>query len=65
MFLRKLLVPIRDLDILLWHVSQWTVYLIELIVPWEETYERKKLRYADLGAVVKQQGWKLGFVQWK
>lgn len=46
---------------LLWSVSQGLVYFIEL--PWEdsveEAYERKKLRYADLGAEAEQRGWKV------
>ncbi|MDG2555412.1 hypothetical protein P7M41_25800, partial [Vibrio parahaemolyticus] len=49
-------------DLVLWSVSQRIVYFIELTVPWEdsveEAYERKKLRYADLGAEAEQRGWK-------
>ena len=41
-------------DIVLWSKSSMKVYFIELTVPWEalveEAYERKKLRYAELGA---------------
>ena len=48
-------------DIVLWSLSQRTVYLIELTVPWEgsieEAFERKKLRYADLAAEAEQRGW--------
>ena len=36
---------------------------MELTVPWEssveEAYERKKLRYMELAADAKQQGWKV------
>ena len=36
------------------------VYFIELTVPWEElvaeAYERKKLRYVELGAEAEQRG---------
>ena len=39
------------------------VYFIELTVPWEElvaeAYERKKLRYVELGAEAEQRGWKV------
>ena len=49
-------------DIVLWSLSQQIVYFIELTVPFEdsveEAYERKKLRYADLGAEAEQRGWK-------
>ena len=52
-------------DIVLWSVSQRLVYFIELTVPFEdsveEAYERKKLRYADLGAEAEQRGWKVRF----
>lgn len=43
------------------------VYIIELTVRWEsaveEAYERKKLRYLDLAADAKQQGWKAEVAQ--
>ena len=43
--------------------SRMRVYFIELTVPWEdlgvEAYERKKLRYVELGAEAEQQGWKV------
>lgn len=49
-------------DLVLWSVSLKLVYIIELTVPWEgaveEAYERKKLRYAELAAEVRQQGWR-------
>ncbi len=39
------------------------VYIIELTVPLEaadvEAYERKKLRYVELGAEAEQRGWKV------
>ena len=39
------------------------MYFIELTVPWEdlvvEAYERKKLRYVELGAEAEQRGWKV------
>jgi len=39
------------------------VYFIKLTVPWEklvaEAYERKKLRYVELGAEAEQRGWKV------
>lgn len=51
---------------MLWSASQVIVYLIGLTVPWgdlvEETYERKKFRYADSGVEAKQGG-ELGFLQ--
>ena len=50
-------------DIVLWSRSRMRVYFIELTVPWEalvaEAYERKKLRYLELGAEAEQQGWKV------
>ena len=50
-------------DIVLWSRSRMTVYFIELTVPWEasvvEAYERKKLRYVELGAEAEQRGWKV------
>ena len=65
----KLLVPqeiaITKLrpDIVLWSRSRMKVYFIELTVPWEalveEAYERKKLRYAELGAEAELRGWKV------
>ncbi|KAK9524409.1 hypothetical protein VZT92_016805 [Zoarces viviparus] len=48
-------------DLVLWSPSLNSVYIIELTVPWEnafeEAYERKKLRYAELAAEAKQRGW--------
>ena len=45
-------------DIVLWCRSRMRVYFIELTVPWEElvaeAYERKKLRYVELGAEAEQ-----------
>ena len=39
------------------------VYFIELTVPWEELvaeeYERKKLRYVELGTESEHRGWKV------
>ncbi|ONI45659.1 hypothetical protein AN642_00180 [Epulopiscium sp. SCG-B10WGA-EpuloA2] len=50
-------------DIVLWSRSRMRVYFIELTVPWEaavvEAYERKKLRYVELGAEAEQRGWKV------
>ena len=47
----------------LWSRSRMRVYFIELTVPWEdsvvEAYERKKLRYVELGAEGEQRGWKV------
>ena len=49
-------------DLVLWSASLKLVYIIELTVPWEgaveEAYERKMLRYTELAAEVKQQGWR-------
>ena len=65
----KLVVPLEIVctnlrpDIVLWSRSKRIVYFIELTVPWEssveEAYERKKLRYAELGAEAEQRGWKV------
>ncbi|XP_063325341.1 uncharacterized protein LOC134624301 [Pelmatolapia mariae] len=54
-------------DLVLWSNSQKLAYLIELMVPWEEaieeaieeTFERKKLRYANLAAEAEDRGWKI------
>lgn len=49
-------------DLVLWSASLKLDYIFKLTVPWEdaveETYERKKLRYAELAAQVQQQGWR-------
>ena len=49
-------------DLVLWS-SRMRVYFIGLTVPWEdlvvEAYERKKLRYEELGAEAEQRGWKV------
>ncbi|KAM3872212.1 putative glutamate receptor [Diretmus argenteus] len=48
-------------DLVLWSPSLKSVYITELTVPWEnsaeEAYERKKLRYTELAADARQQGW--------
>lgn len=48
-------------DLVLWFLSLKTAYIVELTVPWEnfieEAYECKKLRYAELAAEARQQGW--------
>ena len=51
-------------DIVLWSRRRMRVYFIELLtVPWEalvaEAYERKKLRYVELGTEAEQRGWKV------
>ncbi len=50
-------------DIVFWSRSRIRVYFIELTVPWGdlvvEAYERKKLRYVELGAEAEQRGWKV------
>ncbi len=46
---------------MLWSAAEMSVILIELTVPWEEgleaTYERKKVKYADLVADCRESGW--------
>lgn len=48
-------------DLVLWSASLHLVYIIKLMVPWEaaveEAYERKKVRYAELAADARQNGW--------
>uniref|UniRef100_A0A3P9H1W7 Reverse transcriptase domain-containing protein n=1 Tax=Oryzias latipes TaxID=8090 RepID=A0A3P9H1W7_ORYLA len=48
-------------DLVLWSSTLKLVYIVELTVPWEsaieEAYERKMLRYAELAADAKEQGW--------
>ena len=65
---RKLVVPqeIASTNLrpdVLWSRSRMRVCFIELTVPWEdsvvEAYERKKLRYVELGAEAEQRGWKV------
>ena len=60
MFLREMVSTNLRPDIVLWSRSRM-LYFIELTVPWKdlvvEAYERKKLRYVELGA--EQQGWKV------
>ena len=50
-------------DIVLWSRSRMRVYFIQLTLPWEElvaeAYERKKLRYVELGAEAEQQASKV------
>ena len=50
-------------DLVLWSAALKLVYITELTVPWEgaveEAYEWKKLRYAELAADARQQGWKV------
>ena len=45
-------------DLVLWSRSSHCVFLIELMVPWEDTideaFERKKLQYAGLAAEADQ-----------
>ncbi|KAL6484312.1 hypothetical protein MHYP_G00063570 [Metynnis hypsauchen] len=48
-------------DLVLWSPSLRKVYMVELTVPWEdsmeEAYERKHLRYSELAAEARHQGW--------
>ena len=50
-------------DLIIWSSSHKTCYIVELTVPWEaaveEAYERKSLKYADLAAQIKQNGWQV------
>ena len=50
-------------DLIMWSVSHKTCYIVELTVPWEaaveEAYERKNLKYAELAAQIKQNGWQV------
>ncbi|KAL3983720.1 WAS protein family, member 3 [Sarotherodon galilaeus] len=50
-------------DLVLWYNSPKLAYIIELTVPWEEAFEeafeRKKLRYANLAAEAENRGWKI------
>ena len=49
-------------DITVWSAERRTAYLIELTVPWEENmevaHERKTLRYEELAANARANGWK-------
>lgn len=49
-------------DTVLWFRRRRKIYFIELTGPWEasvvEAYERKKLRYVELGGETGQRGWK-------
>lgn len=49
-------------DLVLWSSTLRTVYIIELIVSWEdaveEAYERKSLKYTELAGNVGKRGWK-------
>ena len=44
-------------DLVLWSPCLKKVYIIKLTVPWDEAYERKHLRYAELVAEAQHRGW--------
>jgi len=50
-------------DLVLWSSSRRCVFIVELMVPWDdaidEAFERKEQWYAGLAAEVDQLGWKV------